>query len=111
MSRLRIWMARLAVGLAGLVASAGCVQMPTEKQAEVDLRAQISFQLASERAHTAIVWLDGLDMGYANQFPENVASLRILSGTHHLRLLSGKETLLDERFYIGEGVHRIFVAR
>ncbi|MGE0803386.1 MAG: hypothetical protein AB7G13_32325 [Lautropia sp.] len=85
--------------------------MPTEKQSVVDMRPQISFQIASERGRTATIVLDGEEMGVAGTYPENVASMKIVPGTHHLRLQAGGETILDERFYIGDGVHRAFLAK
>lgn len=97
--------------LAATFAVSACVQMPTEKQGEVDLRASISFDIQSPRGREAIVRLDGLDAGRAGAYASGVSALRVLPGSHHLQLDAGGELILDERFYIGDGVQRTFIAR
>lgn len=90
---------------------AGCTQMPTEKQGMSDLRPQIAFKAVGDRAHSARILLDGLDMGLVDNYIEGVAAVRILSGTHMLRVVSGNDVLLDEKFYIGDGVNRTFIVK
>lgn len=88
----------------------GCVQMPTEKQGVSDLRPQISF-VADTRHHDATVYIDNVQMGSVGEFIEGTSALRILPGTHLLRVAAGGTVLLDEKFYIGDGVSRSFVIR
>jgi hypothetical protein len=78
--------------------------MPTEKQGVSDIRPQISFKAADTQNHSARVIVDGLDMGSLGTFLEGVAALRIISGTHQVRVMNGTQILLDEKFYAGEGV-------
>jgi hypothetical protein len=96
--------------LTGLV---GCVQLPTERQSVVDLRPQISFRFnsADQRMNEARVFVDGLDSGRMGDFIDGKGSLRILSGSHNIRVVSGSEVLLDERAYVGDGVSRPFVVK
>lgn len=103
---MRTWitMAALAVLTLGM---AGCVQMPTEKQGVSDLRPQISF-VAAESLFDAVVYVDNVEVGRVGDFRDGTAALRILPGTHTVRVVAGDRVLLDERFYIGDGVNRAF---
>jgi hypothetical protein len=87
----------------------GCTQMPTEKQGVSDIRPQISFKAPDIQNHSARVIVDGLDMGSLGTFLEGVAALRIVSGTHQVRVMNGSQVLLDEKFYAGDGVNRTFL--
>lgn len=89
---------------------AGCVQMPTEKAGVSDLRPQISF-VADERHRDARVYVDNAEMGRVGDFLDGAAALRIVPGTHVVRVQGGSGVLLEERFYIGDGVSRSFVIR
>lgn len=93
---------------AGLLTLGACTQMPTEKQGISDIRPQISFKVTDERARSARVILDGLDMGPVSDYLEGTASLRILPGSHQLGILSGSQLIHQEKFYAGDGVNRIF---
>jgi hypothetical protein len=96
-----------AAMLAGLV---GCVQMPTEKQSVVDQRPQITFRVNGDpqRAAQARVLVDDLDMGAVQDFMDGQASLRVLPGTHVVKVQAGAAVLLQERAYLGDGVLRPF---
>lgn len=101
-----------AVLMAAMVAAlAGCVQMPTEKQTVVDQRPQISFRVAgdAQRLAGARVLVDELDMGPVQDYLDGNASLRVLPGTHVVKVQSGATVLLMERAYLGDGVVRPFV--
>ena len=105
----------IAVGLLslGLAALSGCVQYPTERQSVVDLRPQISFrfELADTRMSEARVLVNGLDAGRLGDFRDGAGSLRVLLGTHTVRVISGADVLLDERAYLGDGVARPFIVK
>ena len=94
-------------------ALAACVQMPTEKQSVADLRPQISFRLnsANPMTQTSRVILDGQDMGSAQEFIDGVNSLKVLPGTHQLQISNGSLILLEERFYVADGVNKSFVVK
>ena len=87
----------------------GCTQMPTEKQGVSDIRPQISFKTTDAQQHAARVIVDGLDMGSLGAYLEGIAALRIISGTHQVRVVLGNQVLLDEKFYAGDGVNRTFL--
>ena len=87
----------------------GCTQMPTEKQGVADIRPQISFKATDTQQHAARVIVDGLDMGSLGSYLDGLAALRIISGTHQLRVVLGSQILLDEKFYAGDGVNRTFL--
>ena len=100
----------VAISLTGLV---GCVQYPTERQSVVDLRPQISFRFnpADVRMNDARVFVDGLDSGRMGDFLDGKSSLRVLQGTHAIRVISGSEMLLEERAYVGDGAARPFIVK
>lgn len=92
----------------------GCVQYPTERQTVVDQRPQISFrfdQADAARLGEARVLVDGLDAGRVADFVDGRSSLRVLPGSHTIRVVSGTVVLLDERAYLGDGVARPFNVR
>ena len=99
----------IIVAVAIVVASAGCVQMPTEKHSVVDQRPQITFRVSDpHRVADARVFVDELDMGRVRDFLDGQAGLRVLPGTHVVKVLSGDTVLLLERAYLGDGVMRPF---
>ena len=87
----------------------GCTQMPTEKHGVSDIRPQISFKATDTQQHAARVIVDGLDMGSLGSYLDGIAAMRIVSGTHQLRVVLGSQILLDEKFYAGDGVNRTFL--
>ena len=90
-----------------------CVQMPTEKQGVSDLRPQISFNFDrdNQRSMNARVHIDGVDVGSASEFFHGANSLKINSGTHLIKVVRDGEVVLDERFYIGDGVSKSFMIK
>jgi hypothetical protein len=92
----------------------GCVQYPTERQSVVDQRPQISFRFEDSdaaRLGEARVLVDGLDSGRLGDFVDGRGSLRVLPGSHTIRVVNGSVVLLDERVYLGDGVARPFNIR
>jgi hypothetical protein len=97
--------------LVGCLFFGGCVQMPTEKQGISDMRPQISFKAAGERAQGSRILVDGLDMGMVSDFIEGKAAVRVLPGTHIVSVTSGGSVLLEEKVYLGDGVTRTFIVK
>lgn len=87
-----------------------CVQMPTEKQSVVDLRPQISF-VAAQGIHDARVFVDNVEVGRVGEFIKDVSALRVIPGTHVVRVVSLDQVLLEERFYVADGVSRSFMLK
>lgn len=104
----------LFIGLAS--AASGCVQMPTESAGVVDMRPQISFKSLGS-ATGATVLVDGLEVGplqaYLESSDKNTSgtTLRVLPGTHQIRVIRGSDILLDERVYIGDGVTKTLLVK
>lgn len=94
-----------------LVLVLGCTQMPTEKQSVSDMRPQISFKASNAQMYEARVVIDGLDMGNIGLYLDGASALRIVAGTHQLRVTQGTQVLLDEKFYVGDGVNRSFIIK
>jgi hypothetical protein len=96
------------IGLAFAALFTACTQVPTEKQGISDIRPQISFKAANEQVKAATVLVDGLPMGSVGNYIEGVAALRIVAGTHVLNVVLGNQVLLEQKFYLGDGVNRTF---
>lgn len=94
----------IALGACLLLAT-GCVKQPTRSEKTVDDRPAISFAVKNETQvpgeYTILV--DKLAMGTADQFLENEAALRLLSGSHVLQLIRGNEIVLEQTLYLGDG--------
>ena len=90
---------------------AACTQMPTEKRSVVDMRPQLSFKVVDDGLRSATVFVDGLAMGSVGEFDEGVAALRILSGSHQIRVDLNGRALVDEKLYIGDGVNRTILVK
>lgn len=97
--------------LAGASGLTGCTQMPTEKRSVADIRPQIAFKIENDQLRDARVILDGADVGAAGDYVEGVSAVRILSGTHTLRVVLGSRVLVNERIYLGDGVNRTFIVK
>lgn len=97
----------------GLVVTgfSACTQMPTEKQNVTDMRPQLSFKILDEKLLVAKIYVDGLDMGSIGEFREGVASLRIRSGSHQIRINLNDQVLIEEKIYFGDGVNRTILVK
>ena len=91
-----------------LVLTAACIQLPTEKQEVVDLRPQLSFKMADENdvASAYRVFVDGLDMGTADGYVAGRNALKVLSGTHLVKVERQGRSVFEERVYLGDGATR-----
>jgi hypothetical protein len=88
--------------------STACIQMPTEKQEVADLRPQLSFSLADpdDDAGQYRVYVDGLDMGSAAGYLAGKNGMKVLSGTHVLKVEGRGRVVFQERLYLGDGATR-----
>lgn len=89
--------------------TSGCVQMPTEKSSITDIRPQISLRPVDDSVRGSRVFVDGLEMGAVSDFVEGTAALRIVPGSHVIKIINQGRTILDEKFYAGDGVNRTFI--
>ena len=85
-----------------------CIQLPTEKQAVADMRPQVSFALADPNDDPAQyrVSVDGLDMDPASSYAAGRNTLRVLSGTHVVKVEGRGKVVVHERIYLGDGATR-----
>ncbi len=103
--------ARLAALLLAASLLGACTQMPTEKQGVADMRPQISFRFERADLAQAQVRIDGLNMGQAGAYRDGEAALRLPPGSHHLQVLAGDRLVMEERFYVADGVNKAFVLK
>ena len=89
----------------------GCTQMPTEKQGVADMRPQIAFIYERPEMAQAQISINGINMGSAAAYRDSVSALKLLPGTHHLQVTLGGALILDERFYVADGVNKSFVLK
>jgi hypothetical protein len=106
-------MNRLAavLALALVVNGYGCVQMPTERASVVDLRPQLSFQVKGIDPATVRVYVDDLDVGSVVPYLEGTGALRVLPGTHVVRVEGSGRVLLRQSVYVGDGVARTLIVQ
>lgn len=97
---------QLSVVVLAAITMFGCTQMPTEKQSVADIRPQISFKISTEEFLLAVVSVDGLNMGKAGDYVDGVAALRVLAGTHVIKVELNGRTLSEDKVYLGDGVSR-----
>lgn len=97
-----------AVAALALASLAACVSYPTEKSSVADTRPHLAFRLVNGGDANARIFVDGLDMGRADDFAEGKAALRVLPGTHQLTVRSGGQIVVSEQFYVADGVSRTF---
>lgn len=86
----------------------GCTQMPTEKQGVADMRPQIAFRYENPEMAQALVSVNGINMGLVATYRDSVSSLKLIPGTHQLQVTLSGTVVLDERFYIADGVNKTF---
>ncbi len=103
----------IAATLAIATFVAGCVQYPTENQQVVDQRPQLSFTVdeANIAATSARVFVDGLEVGTVGSFVQGKAALRVLSGSHVVRVVSANGVLLEQRIYLADGVSQALIVK
>ena len=91
-----------------VLCTSACIQMPSEKQEVSDLRPQLSFSLSdpSDSANAYRVYVDGLDMGSAASFLSGRNGLKVLSGSHVVRVEGRGRVMVEERIYLGDGAIR-----
>ena len=106
------WIYAAVTGMAiSVTLLSGCTQMPTEKQGVADMRPQISFRYERPEMAQALVSVNGINMGSVATYRDAVASLKLVPGTHHLQVTLSGSLVLDERFYIADGVNKTFVLK
>ncbi len=94
----------LAIIVVTALAMTGCIQTPTEMQSVVDNRPQLTFSLASHgNAEDYAIFVDNLEMGSADNYLSGKNALRVLPGTHILRIERSGVVISEEKIYLGDG--------
>lgn len=91
----------------GLMVLVGCTQTPTKNTQTVDDRPGVAFSLQSESAERYELMVDGVSYGVVGQYLEGENLLRLVDGTHIIKLLSGGEVVFQQKVYLGAGVDRV----
>jgi uncharacterized membrane protein len=78
--------------------------MPTTTVRTVDDRPTLAFKGAPEGA---LLYIDGLSMGTADQYNGEPTVLTIEPGTHTVRVTVGNETIYEQRIFVESSLKTI----
>lgn len=94
--------------LLALGTAACTIQLPTEKQEVADLRPQLTFVLSDpdDKPGQYRILVDGLDMGSVEKYLSGQNGLKVLSGTHLIKVEGRGRVVVEERVYLGDGASR-----
>ena len=90
-----------------IVLAFGCSN-PSGGVRVLDKRPSIVFQNAPT---DAIVKVDGLDMGLANNYDGKDKALLVESGTHKIEVVNHSTSVLSEQIFLGSGEMKTFKVR
>jgi hypothetical protein len=101
----------IPIALALMLQLTACMQLPTEKQEVADLRPQLSFSLADpeDDLNAYRVYVDGLDMGSAASYLAGKNGMKVLSGSHELKVEGRGRVVLQDRIYLGDRATRTII--
>lgn len=101
----------IVISLLGLMfVFSGCSRLPTEKYSIVDNRPQISFKFQNrDFIPLYVVYVDNLNVGRAMDYIDDNRALRVLPGTHIIRVEKKGELVLEEKVYLGDGTAKTLV--
>lgn len=86
-------------------------QLPSERVVVGDNSAGLSFRVLNESDAVYEVYVDGLLMGNARDFAEGVAILKVLPGSHVVRVLSKGKVVSEEQFYVASGANKVLTVK
>lgn len=95
-------MIRIVTILSILFLLEGCVY-PNRQVQILDDRPSLSVVDAPQNA---ILYVDGLEIGPANNFNGNPNILRLEPGTHHVEIRQGKDVIHSLDVFLAEGTQR-----
>lgn len=92
--------------LSMIILSSGCVTAkPTETSTVVDDRPIIIFKFEQAPPASAVkIFIDDIYTGDAQNFQEGVLGLKIIPGTHFLRLEHNGNIILKQKLYLSDGL-------
>lgn len=86
-------------------------QLPSEEVVTGDNSAGVSFRIASDTDQTYEIYVDGLLMGKARDFQEGKAILKILPGSHIIKVVSHGQVVLEDKLYVAAGANKVLVVK
>ncbi len=98
---------KLLFGLLVCFTLVACVQTPTRNTQVVDDRPGLAFDLASPSLAGHELEVDGVSYGRVGQFLAGENLLKIIDGTHQVKLLSDGRVVFEQEVYLGAGSNRI----
>ncbi|PIE41934.1 MAG: hypothetical protein CSA49_01240 [Gammaproteobacteria bacterium] len=91
---------------------AACAELPTEQVVSGENNAGLSFKLvATAQQQEYQVYIDGLLMGNVADFLAGEAILKILPGSHIVRVTRAGQIVLEEKLYVAAGANKVLVVR
>ena len=95
----------LSLALAVLLSLSACVKQPTITATEADDRPILVFRLANNatKADGYQVLVDDLPMGSVADFQSGDAGLKVLPGSHLVKILKQGELIHSEKIYVSDG--------
>ena len=108
-------MKKLSIIILGLACLnlVACVSEPHTTASVVDNRPQISFKAqgksTKDRANhprNYHVYIDNLYMGTADNYIASKRALRVLSGSHIVKVEKNGSVVLTQKIYVGDGVSK-----
>ena len=100
---MKIKLSTIAATALSVALLAGCA--PTSMVQTQDDRPFIMFEAPRPQD---IIFLDGLNMGSAADYKAGKAALRIEPGTHRLQVQRDGVIILEQKFYVTDGVGKTF---
>ena len=88
---------------------AGCDYFPTTVRT-VDSRPMVMFKTTLD-ADAMQVYVDTKHVGTVSEFLKDEAALRLVPGTHVIRIEKPDHTSQIEKFYVGDGVIKTIVVQ
>ena len=89
----------------------GACQMPSEEAVISDSSAGISFRIVPDTQQVYEVYVDGLLMGNARDYREGKAILKILPGSHVIKVVSNGAVVMEQKLYVASGANKVLVVK
>lgn len=99
------------LSLIAVVIWLGACQMPSEEVVISDSSAGISFRVVPDTDQVYEVYVDGLLMGNARDFQEGESILKILPGSHVIKIVSNGAVVMEDKLYVASGANKVLVVK
>lgn len=86
---------------------AACSRMPTHNTETVDDRPGLAFDMNKSAASQYEVTVDGVSYGAVSQYLDGENFLKLVDGTHRVKIIKGGTVYFDQKVYLGAGVNRV----